>query len=79
MRNFPDTFNQGRSGIFLVLLVVLFLALSACGYRGPLYLPGEPATEPSQDSVSQAQEQEGDQEGEQDEDSDLYEDGDSAR
>lgn len=41
MRTFPATKIRNLARPFLVVLLLLPMALTACGYRGPLYLPHE--------------------------------------
>jgi predicted small lipoprotein YifL len=55
MRTLLPIKNQAGAYIFVALMSLLLLTMTACGYRGPLYLPEEPAPEtPSESSDEQA-------------------------
>lgn len=50
MRTLPNKMIPDVTKKLFVALLILPMVLTACGFRGPLYLPGETPAEPATES-----------------------------
>ena len=53
MPTIPPPKPRAGTNVFLVLIPVVMLFATACGYRGPLYLPDDPQGESQGESSSE--------------------------
>ncbi|HKJ16409.1 MAG TPA: lipoprotein [Xanthomonadales bacterium] len=53
MRSYLFAKNQRSKKGLLLLLPVILMFVTACGYRGPLYLPGETPSESAAEAPSE--------------------------